>query len=680
MRLVSVWVTTCIVALSAAAIPVYADVSYNTYTLDSNGHFIQTQTSYTPIGVVDGSNFPGNEQFSSPEDICIDRTDTVYIADTGNSRVVVLDKYGRYLRTIGQNVLSQPTGVYVDNSGNLFVADSGNDCVYKFNHQGRLVHTYSRPNSILFGASTPFVPEKVVTDNEGNLFIVSDGSIQGLIELSPQGAFEGYFGGNRVGFNLGHYLQRMFYTKAQLSQLQTILPTSPTNVAVDSEGLIYTVTSGLPSEVIKRLNISGNNLLPGDMFTPQDIADITIDKMGNIYAVDFYDGAIFEYDPDGRLLSVFGGPDNGSERLGLFESPSGIAVSSDGRLFVLDKELGDLQIFQPTEFTQLEHKAIGLYLDGKYTQSIQPWTQVLRLNSMLSIAHVGIGMADYKRGDYTDALTEFTIANDRADYSNAYWEIRREWMLKHLSTVLIGLVVLWVVISILRRLYRKHGFGQPIVNQWRRIKQQRLVAELWHAFRVMRHPIDGFYELRREGKVSILSATLLLIAFFLVHLFGIFKTNFLFNDVDTNNVSILSQLYKVLLPLFAWMVCNYLVASINDGEGRFRDVYVGTIYALSPYIVFAIPVAVLSQALTNMELVVYHLARDGMLLWCALCMFIMVKEVHSYEIGETVRNIVVSLIGMIILALLAFILFGLSNQVLDFAHSVAQEVILRVSQ
>lgn len=656
----------------------FADASYKTFTLDSTGKILETQSSYVPTGVVDGSDIPGNTQLSSPQDIFIDATDAVYVADTGNSRVVVFDKYGRYIRSVGSTVLSQPTGVYVDHNGYLFVADSGNNAVYKFDQSGRLVHTYSKPTSVLYGANTPFVPEKVVTDHEGNLFIVNAGSVQGLIELSPQGDYEGYFGGNRSGFSLLRYFERMFYTKTQLLQLQTILPSSPTNVAIDDQGLIYTVTSGLESQVIKKLNVSGDNLLPPDMPNLSNTTAVTVDHMGDIYAVDATYGWVTEYDADGRVLSIFGGSDTGSQRLGLFKSPSGIAVSSDGRVFVLDKERGNIQIFRPTGFTLLEHKAISLYLDGKYVESIQPWEQVLRLNSILGIAHVGIGMADYKKGDYVASLQQFRLAKDKSDYSNAYWEIRREWLLKNLSKVLLALEGLFIGRIIVRRLYHRFGFGRTVVSLWAQFKGVRLIAELWHVFRVMRHPIDGFYELRMEGKVSTFSATILLVLYFLIHLFTVLTTNFLFTNINTSSVSLTTETYSVFIPVFAWIVSNYLVSTINDGEGRFRDVYRGTLYALSPYIVFAAPIAVMSLAMTNMELVLYTFARDGMVLWSALLMFFMLKEVHGYELGETFRNIFVTIIGMMVMAILAFILFGLSNQVIDFVHSVSQEVIIRV--
>jgi sugar lactone lactonase YvrE len=655
-----------------------ADVAYRSYTFDSTGNLIYTQASYVPNAVIDGNNIPGHQPFAEPEDLFVDKQDRLYVADTLNGRVVVFDKYGGYIRTIGSGILQQPTGVFVDSRGQIYVADPGNQAVYKFRADGKLLKTYTRPTSPIFGPNAPYVPKKVAVDGQGNILVVSDGSVQGLIELDQDGQFETYFGGNRAGFDLLRYLQRIFFTKAQLQQLQTVLPTSPTNVAVDSDGLIYTATSGLYSQAIKRLNVSGDNLLPANMPTDLTVDDITIDRMGNIFAVDSVYGLVFEYDPDGNLITAFGGLDNGNERMGLFKAPCAIAVSSDEKLYVLDKERNNIQVFRPTAYEGLVHKATSLYLDGKYVQSIHPWTEVLRLNSMLSLAHQGIGMAEFKQGEYQSALSEFRIAVDKNDYSNTYWELRRQWLMQHLSTAIGVLIGLLTLFYILRRLHRRFGFGQPVVDALTRVARVKLVAELLYVFRVMRHPVDGFYDLKVDRKGSLTSATVLLVLYFLADLCGIYGTNFLFSSVDLNDVSIVQELNRTCIPVFAWVISNYLVSTIHDGEGRLRDVYIGTMYALSPIIVFAVPLALLSQGLTNMELVLYNFAHDAVLIWTGVLLFVMLKETHGYELGETVKNVFLTIIGMLIMGLLAFILFGLSSQLWDFITSIFQEVMIRV--
>lgn len=691
-KLLSVVIFVFVIQLSFAA---YAGIPYKTFSINKKGEIIYTQTGYVPIGIIDGFNIYEKDESTQkvyqtpllqPEDIYIDKNDNIYVADTGNSRVVIFSKEGEFVKSIGRGILSSPTGVFVDMNLNIYVADPMNEKVYKFDKNGRLIKEYSRPDSVLYGEDTPFKPTKVVADKKGEIYIVSEGTYQGLVHLSSDGDFLGFFGGNKLGFDLLWYLKKIFYTKEQKSQIERRLPPSISNVAIDSEGLIYTCTAGLESEEIKKLNIAGNNLLPskkygiGFQLSSENVSsfvDITVDEIGNIYAVDAVNAKIFEYDKDGNVLFIFSGLDSGNQRLGLMKSPSGIAVSSDGRIYVLDRERNNIQIFKPTSFALLVHKAISLYLDGKYLQSEKPWLEILRQNSMFDLAHDGIGMVAMKKGDYKKALEEFRVSFNQKEYSNAYWEIRREWMLKYFGIVIMTLTLLILTLSILKKLDKRYKILWPLKKFVKKMKSKKLISDLLHSKRIMRHPIDGYWEIRREGKASVLSATIILILIIILRLFEIYQTNFIFTGVDIRNIKVLNEIYKVVLPLFAWVISNYLVSAINDGEGKFSQVYIGTIYALSPYLIFSLPITIISKFLTLIEISVYNFLHTGMFIWCGILLFFMVKEIHNYEISETLKNIIYTIIGMIIIAIIAFILFGLSNQVWDFVYSIVQEVKIR---
>jgi len=678
-------VMTAVIALFFLPQAALANAPYVTFTFDDDGLPVQTQSAYVPAGVIDGFRITETDEngetrsvpLSGPEDLFIDARGDVYVADTGNARIVVFDVWGNYKRTIGQGVLARPTGVFVDDEGTVYVADYRNEKVYLFDKDGTLRQEIGRPASRLFGANQPFKPVKIVADKRQNMYVVGEGTVHGLIQINKQGEFLGYFGGNKAGFNLTRYLQRLLYTKEQLDKLMRQLPPSATNVAIDREGLVYTGTAGVRMDGIKKLNVAGKNLL-SNVWTSPSVADITVDALGNIYAVDAIRGWVVEYDPEGRILFFFGDTDTGSQRLGLFKSPSAIAVGPDGRVFVADKQRSNIQILKPTEFTLLVHEAIMYYMDGKYAESERPWQDVLRLNSMFGLAHTGLGMAALKQGDYERALAEFRLANNKEQYSNAYWEIRRIWLMEHASTAIIVIVAGITALLILEKLHRKYGILRAVANGWRRFRGIRLVSQLLHTFRLMRHPVDGYWELEAEGKASVFSATVLLVLLFAVRLVVLYQTNFLFADWDVRKISLFNEVLTVYVPFFAWVICNYLVSTINDGEGKFKDIYKGSVYALSPYIVFAGPLAVLSQGLTRLEQVVYEFASAAIVLYSAFLMFMMVKEIHGYEIGQSFKNIFLTLVGMAIMAVLAFILFGLSNQVTDFVYSIYQEVKFRV--
>ena len=87
-----------------------------------------------------------------PEDMITDAdSDRIYIADTGNKRVIVTDMQGEVVTVIEEG-LTQPTGLAVS-GGNLFVCDKGNKLVYIYDAESyELVRTIDRPKNPLVGA------------------------------------------------------------------------------------------------------------------------------------------------------------------------------------------------------------------------------------------------------------------------------------------------------------------------------------------------------------------------------------------------------------------------------------------------------------------------------------------------------------------------------------------------
>ena len=89
---------------------------------------------------------------------------------------------------------------------------------------------------------------------------------------------------------------------------------------------------------------------------------------GNVYALT-QTGLIYEYDNSGNLLFSFGGRAVSNDRYGLFTSAAAIDLDEEGFVYVLDKERGFVQVFAPTEFAMLNHRAIYDLEKGNYVES-----------------------------------------------------------------------------------------------------------------------------------------------------------------------------------------------------------------------------------------------------------------------------------------------------------------------
>jgi DNA-binding beta-propeller fold protein YncE len=652
---------------------VLAEAPSKTYTEDHNRQFVRTQDAYYPIGSIEKV---GELEFSGPSDIYIDARDRIYVADTNNSRIVIIDEGGNLLRTIGEKVLKTPTGVFVDNQGSIYVADGGLGQVIKFGEDGEVTQTFDRPDSPLFAKKSPFKPLKVTVDKRGNVYIISEGTTNGVVQMSSHGDFLGYFGSNESQTGIRMMLERFIFTDAQREKLFQNVPPSPTNIVIDEKGLIYTITQGDEGKSIKRFNISGFNLLPTDMTFEPKYTDIFISQSGNIYTIS-QNGFIYEFDTEGHLLFSFGAPDDGRSRIGLFQNAAGIALDSRDNIYVIDKERNNIQIFEPTEFTNLVHHALDLYKEGHYIKSREPWMQVLRQNNLFDLAHKGLADAYYKQQLYTKAIEEYVIANDKEGYSNAFWEVRNRWLQNNLIYVFYVLISWFVLRFLLRWLQRKTDILKPLLRVKRRLLSASFVRQVLYIFQFIKDPFDGFYGIKEEKRTSVWSATCLYALFFLEYIFSLYYTGFIFNNVEPSNLFLFQEIAKVFAPFALWVIANYLVSTINEGEGKFSEVYIGTIYAMAPYLMFSPIIVIVSNVLTYNDAFLFSFPNAIIIVWCTVLMFVMVKEIHDFSVGETIRNILTTLFGMLILSLVLFIVYVLLDQVYDFVYSVIRELMVR---
>lgn len=648
-----------------------AEATYKTYT----GDFQRTPDAYEPAGSIEKA---GDTEFATPSDIFIDGSDTLYIADTDNSRIVVMTRGGELIRTIGEDVLDAPSGVFAGENGDVYVADSGLEQVLHFSKEGKVLQTLGRPETPLYGKSTPYKPMKVTVDKRGNVYIISEGTTNGVIQMSPEGDFMGFFGTNDSKPSAKLVLQRFFFTKKQIEKLFKNVPNTPTNVAIDALGLVYTITQGDKDQPIKRLNISGYNLIPGTFWDPS-YTDISVSAAGNIFAVG-QRGYFYEFDSEGHLLFVSGSPDDGKSREGLLLNGAGIATDSKGYVYITDVGRNSIQVYEPTEFVELVHHALDLYKDGLYVKSQAPWNLVEQRNSLFVLAHRGLGDAYIKQELYAKAMAEYKQAKDVSGYSNAFWEIRNRWLQHNLLTVVLIIIGLMVLRSLLRWLHRRTGILAPAVRVKKAIMNVRLIRELLYIGRFIKHPLDGLYGLREEGRTSAISAALLYALLIVEYLFTLYCTGFIFDQADASTINLTKELAMLIAPLALWIVSNYLVSTITDGEGKFSQVYQGTIYAFAPYLIFHPIVVIASNVLTLNDAFLFSFSNAIITAWCAVLLFLMVKEVHDYTVRETLRNLFITLFTMLITSLVLFIVYVILHQVYDFADSVIQEMITRAEQ
>ncbi len=445
---------------------VYASAPYQGYTYVKKGGDVHSINGYMYEQSIDGYDLPSGA-FSAPEDVFVADDDSVYIVDTGNSRIIHLDASLKYIDTIGDEdgdgKLSEPKGVFVTKEGMIYVADTKNARIVVFGPDGKFIKQIGKPDSPLLGKTFSYSPSKLLVDKRGYMFVVSDGNTQGLIQIDPKGSFRGFYGANHVGFSWSRLFVKLVATDEQRSKIATVKPLEFSNAVQDSEGFIYTTTLGTEINQLKRLSPVGVDTLAigrsfGDMFVDDgpfsvpSFVDITVDNDGIMTALDLQTSKVFQYDKLGNLLFVFGGL---GEQNGLFVTPSSIAQSSKGVMYVVDKGRSRIDMFTATPFAKLVQQASKFYVDGRYDEAEGLWQEVLRQNANFELAYLAIGKSHYKAEDYKEAMRYFKLANSRVDYSLAFKEYRKQFTRDHFAVICIIIIAIIVMLRfILPRMWR----------------------------------------------------------------------------------------------------------------------------------------------------------------------------------------------------------------------------------
>lgn len=671
---ITVWL---FIAASLCPLTAAAFDPYESYSYDSRGNAVPSQSGYTAVRSVSGTDL-GAGSFDSPSDIFYDENGTFYIADTGNDRIVaaniafdsVSGIYDSFVLSDGNETrLNEPSGIFVSPEKNvMYIADGGNERVLVCSLDGNVIMEIGKPDSVVYDSSKTFIPRRVIADKAGNIYVLLGNITSGTAMFSPNGEFMGFYGANRAEPTAEVVVRRiknLFSSEEKRSQRTRTVPSGINGFDIDGD-FIFTCTAS-PSQTIdtvKKLNAAGKNIFAdkdavfGDFpqaygASENKLIDIDVSDDGFINCLDLMTGRIFQYDEEGELIFIVG---TKAGQLGGFREPAALE-SADNRICVLDSAKNTVTIFDETSFGVLVHSAVTLFNDGYYEEALEPWSDVIRRDGNYRRAYVGVASALLNKGDYRGAM-EYARAGYAPDiYNKAFAMWREVFVMEHFSVIFMIFVIPIILYLLRRKIY------MPAVN--------------------MKASVSGFFEKHgifhgRRKKSSLRKSFFIVLTLFLAQIADGRLYGFQFGYPDDRTFSMVPYLVKSVVVFAAWIAGSRAVGTFLDGDGTAEKICVSSANALVPYIVQIFICVALSHILVQDEAVFIQVIRIAGTSWTAVLLFFAVKNVHGYSSGRTLFSIALTVAAMFIMLFLLVLFMSLIQQVWIFVSSVLTEAAYRI--
>ena len=712
-------ILTLIAVMIFGAVQIAALEPYDTYTYSIDGQPLKSPKAYGADAVVDAlqmgvGDISSVTNFNSASDIVTDNEANVYIADKGNNRIVILDKYYKAKAVISEyvdengtlQVLNQPQGVFVtnpelmsDGSSHIFVCDTANFRVVVFDRAGNYVRTIEKPESAVLSQDA-FKPCAIAVDIYGRIFITSTATYEGVIVLSNEGAFTGFIGSQKVTYSLMDMIWRRFQSAEDRQSAVKNLAVPYNNITVDNEGFVYVTTntndlselsnqySAIKSKSaayspVKKLNSAGTEIMkrngffdPGgevSVMFPADVSqiiDVAVGKEGSWTILDKKRSRMFTYDQNGNLLFAFG--DMG-DQLGNGEDFVAMTyqiINDVYYMLLLDNSTSGfrLTVYSPTPYYDTIISALKNQNDHKYSESIFFWQDLLTQNNNFDLAYIGIGKALFSQGKYEEAQDMLSAAYETEYHDKAFMEIRKSIIQKYLLWIVIAAIAIVVLLVKFLGYAKKKNKATSL-----KVGRKTYWEELLYSFHLVFHPFDGFWDLKHEKRGSVRAAFTIMLITVVAFFYQAIGKGYSFNPRGSYSTVVI-ELIAVVVPVILWVVGNWCLTTLFDGEGSFKDIFIATGYSLAPLPLFVIISTILTNVMTTSEGSMVTLLVSIGYVWVGILLFFGMMVTHDYSMGKNVLITISTIVAMAVI-IFVIVLFGsLVGKMVSFLIAIFTEL------
>ncbi|MBQ7187186.1 MAG: YIP1 family protein [Ruminococcus sp.] len=192
------------------------------------------------------------------------------------------------------------------------------------------------------------------------------------------------------------------------------------------------------------------------------------------------------------------------------------------------------------------------------------------------------------------------------------------------------------------------------------------------------HPVEGFEDLRWKKQGSMKIALVIVFLLFVNMVADRQLTGFQFNTAYVKVFNVVPLLVQSVVYFFTWVIANWALCTLFDGEGTLKKICIYSAYALVPYIVCSFISIFISNFIVEDERIwmtaIYYLG----LIWSVVLMIQAMKAAHQYSFTKTIVSMIFTIVAMLLILFLAILLLSLFQQVYVFGYSIYTEIAYRI--
>ena len=195
---------------------------------------------------------------------------------------------------------------------------------------------------------------------------------------------------------------------------------------------------------------------------------------------------------------------------------------------------------------------------------------------------------------------------------------------------------------------------------------------------VIMHPFEGFEDLRWKKAGSMKIAVVVVCLLFVQQIAYSRLYGFQYYSDYDKTFNIVPYIFNSFIIFGTWVVANWAMCTLFDGEGSMRNIFINSAYALIPYVAAYLIGTVMSHFLIKDEYVFIQAVEIIGLCWSFVLLISGIKAVHQFSFGKTIALMLLTIVAMIAVLFLLVLLLTLFQQVLIFIFSIYTELSYRV--